>query len=226
MWRRWSTPPDFFLAFIDELEKQMILSMVPEIGSATDRIFCYSGLLFALLPLNGPRKPKFWKNEKIQKNQKKTPEDIIVSQMCTKWQPYDVWFLRYGVQKTEFFAILKCFLHFYPPSNLKNQNFEKMNITPGDIIILNMCSINGNHMMYGSWDIKYDRQFFFVILDHFFPFTPIKTQNIKILKKWKNSPGNIIILHKCTKNHDHILHCSWDMTEKKIEWICKKLWWN
>ena len=24
-------------------------------------------------------------------------------------------------------------------------------------------------------------------------------------------PGNIIILHKCTKNHDHMLYCPWDM---------------
>ena len=23
-------------------------------------------------------------------------------------------------------------------------------------------------------------------------------------------PGDIIILHKCTKNHDHTLYCSWD----------------
>ena len=25
------------------------------------------------------------------------------------------------------------------------------------------------------------------------------------------NPGNIIILHKCTKTHDHMLYCSWDM---------------
>ena len=31
-----------------------------------------------------------------------------------KWQSYDVWFLRYGVQQTEFFFILDCFLPFYP----------------------------------------------------------------------------------------------------------------
>ena len=24
--------------------------------------------------------------------------------------------------------------------------------------------------------------------------------------------GHIVILHKCTKNHDHMLYCSWDMT--------------
>ena len=42
------------------------------------------------------------------------------------WQSYNVWLLRYGVWRTEFFVILDHFLHFYPPNNLKNQNFEKM----------------------------------------------------------------------------------------------------
>ena len=59
--------------------------MVPWIWSATDRIFCNFGLVFALLP-----------------------------------------------------------------NNSKNQNFEKMKKTPGDIIILHKCTINNNHMMYGS----------------------------------------------------------------------------
>ena len=30
-------------------------------------------------------------------------------------------------------------------------------------------------------------------------------------KKRKKTPGDIIILHKCTKNHDHMLYCSWDI---------------
>ena len=43
----------------------------------------------------------------------------------------------------------------------------------------------------------------------FCPFTPLTTQQIKI---WENEkiPGDTIILHKCTKNHDHMLHCSSD----------------
>ena len=41
--------------------------------------------------------------------------------------------------------------------------------------------------------------------------TPLTTQKIKILKKMKKAPGDIIILHKCTKNHDLMLYCSWDM---------------
>ena len=42
------------------------------------------------------------------------------------------------------------FFAHLPPKNPKNQNFEKMKKMPGDIIILHMCTINDNHMMYGS----------------------------------------------------------------------------
>ena len=65
-------------------------------------------------------------------------------------QLYEVQFLRYRVRQTEFFVILGHFLHFYLPNNPENQNFEKIKQTPGDIIILHKCTINDNHMMYGS----------------------------------------------------------------------------
>ena len=38
----------------------------------------------------------------------------------------------------------------YPSNNAKNQNFEKMKKTTGDVIILNMYFIIYNHMIYGS----------------------------------------------------------------------------
>ena len=37
----------------------------------------------------------------------------------------------------------------------------------------------------------------------FLPFYPTKNQ--------KNNKNACIILHKCTKNYDHMLYCSWDM---------------
>ena len=60
------------------------------------------------------------------------------------------------------------------------------------------------------------------IFCHFVPFCalllPLKTHKIKILKKWKEKKkkktANITILHKCTKNHDHTLYCSWDMAHE------------
>ena len=46
----------------------------------------------------------------------------------------------------------------------------------------------------------------------FCPFTPLTARKTKIEKKM---PGDIIILHKCTKNHDHMLYCSLDMARDR-----------
>ena len=50
-----------------------------------------------------------------------------------------------------FFALL-------PPKNPKNENFKKINTTPGHIISLHICTTNYDHMMYCSWDMVCDRQ--------------------------------------------------------------------
>ena len=55
-------------------------------------------------------------------------------------------------------VILGHFLLFDPPNNLKNQNFEKMKHTPGDIIILHLRTKSNNHMIYDSWDMERKRQ--------------------------------------------------------------------
>ena len=91
--------------------------------------------------------------------------------MYHKKQSYDVWILRYGAWGTKFFVILE---HFLPPNNPKNQNFEKMKkIISGDIIILHMSTINDNHMMYDSWDIKHNRHNFLSFWTIFYTFTPL-----------------------------------------------------
>ena len=82
---------------------------------------------------------------------------------------------------------------------------------PGDIIILHMCTINDNHIMYGSWDMDCDRQTFLSFWTIFCPFTPLKTWKIKILKKWKKIPGDIIISHMCTLNNNYMMYGFWDM---------------
>ena len=81
---------------------------------------------------------------------KKIPEDIITLDMCTINENHDAWFLRYGARLTELFLILDNFLPFYPPNNPENQTFEKMEKTPGDIIISHKCTVNNNHMIYES----------------------------------------------------------------------------
>ena len=79
--------------------------------------------------------------------------------MYHKWWSYEVWFLRYRAQQTEFFVISGYFLPFHPSYNPENQNFEKMKKTRG-IIILNTSTKNNNHMMYDSWDTDHNRPSF------------------------------------------------------------------
>ena len=59
---------------------------------------------------------------------------------------YDSWDIKC---KNRVFCHFGPFLPFDPPNNPKNQNFEKQK-TPGDMIILHLCTTNNDHMMYGS----------------------------------------------------------------------------
>ena len=123
------------------------------------------------------------------------------------WQSYDVWSAT-----NNFLSFWTVFCPFTSPKDLENENFEKTRKKPGEIIILHMCTINDNHMIYGSWDMERHRQNLLSFWTVFCPFTPLTTRRIKILKKMRKTPGDIIILHKWNKNYDHILHCSWDTT--------------
>ena len=60
---------------------------------------------------------------------------------------YSPWDIEQNILKL---VNLGHFLHFYPPKKPQNQNFEKWNYLPEDIIILQMCTKNHNHMMHGS----------------------------------------------------------------------------
>ena len=144
--------------------------MVPEIWNVDKQKFSSFWTIFCLFT---PSQPKNWK---FRKNKKKPWLSFYTC--VPQWQSCDVWFLRYWVRRTEFFVILDHFLPFYPPSNPKNENFEKkMKKTLGDIIILHKCTINDNHM-YGSWDMKRDRHNVLSFFTVFCPFTPLTTWKI------------------------------------------------
>ena len=105
---------------------------------------------------------------------------------------------------------------------------------PRDIILLHMCTINEDHMIYGSWDIRHNEELFgsynhmlykflrcgawqnyFSFWVIFCPFTHLTAQKIKI-KKRKNT-GDIIILPMCTKNYDQMMYGSWDTVHKRTD---------
>ena len=78
--------------------------------------------------------------------------------------------------------------------------------------------------MNDSSDIEHNWQNFFSFWTIFCPFTsnPITTQRIKILKRKKKTPGDIIILHKCTIYDNHMIYGSWDM--KCYRWNFLSSW--
>ena len=77
------------------------------------------------------------------------------------------------------------FSPFYPTIDPKNKKFGINVKKPGDIILLHMCIKNQNHIMYGSLDIRHDKQSFLSFWASFCPLTLLITWKIKVLIKWK-----------------------------------------
>ena len=87
------------------------------------------------------------------------------------------------------------------------------NFLPGDIIILHNFTQNYCYRLYCPWDMARDGcNCYFLFWAIFYPSNSPKNENFKKMKK---IPADIIILHKYTKNHDHMLYCSWDMVHDK-----------
>ena len=63
------------------------------------------------------------------------------------------------------------------------------------------------------WFMRYEapQTEFFFNLGHILPFYPTNNPKNQNFEKMKKNPGDIIILHKCSKNRDHKLYSSWYM---------------
>ena len=132
---------------------------------------------------------------------------------------------KWSMTKRVFSHFGPMFTPLPPPSPLRTQrikSLKKWKKSARDIIVLHKCTINDNHMIYGSWDINCNRQIFFVILGHFWSFYPPNSPKNDSIRKMK-TPGDIIILHEGTKTHNHRLQCSWDMVRDGCN-CCFSFW--
>ena len=113
--------------------------------------FCFHfGPFFALLSPPPPNNQENQNFEKIKKCLKILSFYTYVPQMTIWYMVLEIW------SSTEFFVILDHFLPFYPYQTRKSK-FWKNEKMPGDIFISHLLTINENHMMYGSWDMKHNR---------------------------------------------------------------------
>ena len=106
------------------------------------------------------------KNQNFENNENKCWRYHHFKHVYQKPQLYEVQLPRYRVSQTKKFIILGHFFPFYPPNNLKNQNFGKNEKS----IILHMCTKNYDHMLYASWDMECNRHNFLLFWITFCPF--------------------------------------------------------
>ena len=109
-------------------------------------------------------------------------------------------------KRQNFLSFWAIFCSFTPPPLmiLKIKILEKKEKMPGDVLSTYRCTINEDHMIYGSWNIRCNRQKFSSFCAIFCPFSPLTTWTIKILTL-KKAPGDIIISHICTISDNHMM---------------------
>ena len=92
----------------------------------------------------------------------------------------------------------------------------------GVIIISHKCTIYDNHMIYGFWDMRHEKQNCLSFWTIFCSDTPITTQKIKIEKNWKKwleissfytSATKVMIICQC---------CKWGFLECPVTFLSKR----
>ena len=147
----------------------------------------------------------------LKKWKKKTPGDIIILHLSTTNDNhimYGFWDMKFIRQNLFSFWTTFC------PFTEKSKFWRRK---PGDIISSHVCTTNDNHMMYGSLDIRCNRQnfswtIFCPFKPHPTPPPPLKTWKINIFIKWrkKNSWRYYHLYHKCI-NENHMMYGCWDI---------------
>ena len=202
MWRRWSTPQNLLLAFIDELWKTQKIRIskkwkkkkkllvyhhftqvyqkaqwgtVPEIRSEKNIFLSFWAIFCPLIPPWHPRKPIFWKKEKIicrchhfKLAPQKTTKWCLLTQI---WSATDITFCHF----IQFFTLLP---HYWS----RKLKFGKS--------VQNTWwyySFTYVHHKSHSWCMVPDISSMTDKIDCHFGlfFCPLTIQKIKILKKWK-----------------------------------------
>ena len=119
---------------------------------------------------------------------------------------YSSWDIEQNILKL---VILGHPLPFYPNKN------PKIKILKKEKICWRYLHFTHVHQKSESYDVQFlqyrvGQAELFVTLGHFLPFQPpdnLEDENFKIEK----TPADIIILHICTMNDNHMMHDSWDM---------------
>ena len=147
-----------------------------------NRHFCHFGPFFHSLPSLIILKIKI-----LKKNEKCLEILSFYAYMCTINEDHMIhgsWNIRWNRQKLLSFSAIFC---PFSPLTTRKIKILKLKKTPADIIILQISTVNDNHMIYGSWDLDHDRHNFLSFWTVFCPFTPYESRQSKLWKDDKNT---------------------------------------
>ena len=125
---------------------------------------------------------------------KKLSGDVIILHMFSKnhnHMMYASWDMEYDRHNfLSFWAIFCLFTPLLTPK-IKIRNKCKKSL---EILSYYTSTINEDHMMYGSWDKRHDKQSFLSFLVIFCPLILLKPENSKF---WKNFKKKILSFYTC-----------------------------
>ena len=204
MWRRWGTPQNFLLPFIDELWKTWKIRLLKkwnillEISLYTctkkhndmrysswdtkcDKIFCHFGHFLPCYPLP-PNNPENQNFEKM----KKTSGDVIILNLHNKKHDYMIYAYsdmecdRHNCHFRPFFPLLP---HYWPRKLKFGKNVKK------NWIYYPFTHVHHKSRSYDVWFLRYkmQRTKFLSFWTIFCPLTLPTTQKIKVLKDKKRA---------------------------------------
>ena len=124
-------------------------------GTEWDRTLYHFGPFFAFFALltpylTNPPPPNNSEKQSFGKMQKKIGDVIIVNLYNKKHDHMMYGYSDMECDRYNFLSFQAIFCSFAPLFTMKIEVWKKCNKTPGDIILLHICTINQYHMMYGS----------------------------------------------------------------------------
>ena len=140
--------------------------------------------------------PNNLENQNSEKNRKNIWTCHHFTHLYQKSWSYNLCFMRYRMWQTTFlsFWAIFCFSTLLMTQKIKTWEKKKKKKTPEDIILY----VYHKWRSYDVWFLKYKVWWteFSTVLAIFCPFTPLTTQKVKILKKWKKHL-EILSFHNC-----------------------------
>ena len=176
--KKWKNHLEILSLYTSVPQMTITWCMVLEIWSVTDKMFCYFGPFFALFTLLTNLK-----NQNFEKV-KKSPWNNIILYKCTKNHDHLVYCsLDMACNRCNcYFSFWAIFCPFTSLTAQKTKFKKKM---------------KKNTWRYHYFTLVYQKLWSYAILLLSFRFL---TWKIKILKKWKRKPGDIITFYTLKKN--------------------------